>query len=87
MRSFAFAARAVVALVISLSTPLTAAHAAATRAAAAVPASSVAAKPRSSAASATQWPLYVLAAAVLAAIFVAVSASGGEDKDDAVSRG
>ena len=87
MRSFAFAPRAVLALAVSLSVPITASHAAATRASAAVPASTVDAKSRNSAASASQWPLYILAAAVLAGIVVAISASGSDDKDDAVSRG
>ena len=87
MRSFALAPRAILALAVSLSLPLTATHAAAARASAAVPASTVAAKSRKSAITASQWPLYVLAAAVLAAIVVAISASSGDDKEDAVSRG
>ena len=87
MRSFAVVPRAFLVLALSLSVPLTASQATATRSSAAIPANTVAAKSRNPVASTSQWTLYILAAAVLAAIVVAVSVSGGDDKDDSVSRG
>ena len=87
MRSFLVTGRAVIALAITVSAPLTASHAAVTRAATAVPAATPAAKARNSTGYASPWRLYVLAAAVLAAIAVAVASSSGDDKDEAVSRG